>query len=46
MKWISSVKLNQHLNKLFDNKRISVNALRHSYLSNKYQNTIEKPVMN
>jgi integrase len=27
--------------KLFDNKRISVNALRHSYLSNKYQNTIE-----
>ena len=27
--------------KVFDNKRISVNALRHSYLSNKYQNTIE-----
>ena len=38
---LSSVKLNQRLNKLFDNKRISVNALRHSYLSNKYQNTIE-----
>ena len=38
---LSSVKLNQRLNKVFDNKRISVNALRHSYLSNKYQNTIE-----
>ena len=38
---LSSVKLNQRLNKLFDNKRISVNALRHSYLSNKYQNTID-----
>jgi len=38
---LSSVKLNQRLNKLFDNKRISVNALRHSYLSNKYQNTVE-----
>ena len=38
---LSSVKLNQRLNKLFDNKRISMNALRHSYLSNKYQNTIE-----
>jgi integrase len=38
---LSSVKLNQRLNKLFDNERISVNALRHSYLSNKYQNTIE-----
>jgi len=38
---LSSVKLNQRLNKLFDSKRISVNALRHSYLSNKYQNTID-----
>jgi hypothetical protein len=38
---LSSVKLNQRLNKLFDNKRISVNALRHYYLSNKYQDTIE-----
>ena len=26
---LSSVKLNQRLNKLFDNKRISVNASRH-----------------
>ena len=38
---LSSVKLNQRLNKLFDNKRISVNALRHSYLSNKYLSTID-----
>ena len=41
MKPLSSVKLNQRLNKLFDNKRISVNALRHSYLSSKYQSTID-----
>lgn len=35
---MSSVKLNQTLNKLFG-KRISVNALRHSYLTEKYAET-------
>lgn len=33
---MSSVKLNQTLNKLFGNRKISVNALRHSYLTAKY----------
>ena len=33
---LSAVTLNQRLNKIFDMK-ISVNALRHSYLSNKYK---------
>jgi len=33
---LSSVKLNQRLNKIFDKKKISVNALRHSYLTDKY----------
>jgi hypothetical protein len=37
---LSNVKLNQRLNKLFE-KKISVNQLRHSYLSDKYQSTIE-----
>ena len=37
---LSSVKLNQRLVKLFDNKRIGVNMLRHIYMSNKYQNLI------
>jgi hypothetical protein len=32
---LNQVKLNQRLNKIFDMK-ISVNALRHSYLTNKY----------
>jgi len=34
---LNQVKLNQRLNKIFDMK-ISVNALRHSYLTNKYGN--------
>jgi hypothetical protein len=37
MKPLSSVKLNQRLVKLFDNKKIGVNMLRHIYLSTKYQ---------
>ena len=32
---LSSVKLNQRINKIFD-KKVSVNALRHSYLTDKY----------
>lgn len=37
---LSSVKLNQRLNKLFD-KKVSVNMLRHSYLTDKYSDTIK-----
>jgi hypothetical protein len=33
--------LNQRLNAIFDGKKISVNALRHSYLTDKYGSTIE-----
>ena len=40
-KKLSPVKLNQRLNKMFGStKSCSVNGLRHSYLSNKYQDTI------
>ena len=39
---LSSVKLNQRLNKIFNEKKISVNALRHSYLTGKYLHTIEQ----
>ena len=37
---LSSVKLNQRLNKLFDGKKVGVNNLRHSYLTDKYADTI------
>ena len=36
-----SVKLNQRLEKLF-NKKVGVNGLRHSYLTEKYQDTEEE----
>lgn len=39
---LTAVKLNQRLNKLFDGKKISVNALRHSYLTTKFGDTIQK----
>jgi len=32
----TSVKLNQKLNKIFNGRRISINALRHSYLTSKF----------
>jgi integrase len=38
---LNSVKLNQRLNKIFDGKHSAVNTLRHSYLSEKFQDTIE-----
>jgi len=38
---LSAVKLNQRLNKLFG-KKIGVNALRHSYLTTKYADTISQ----
>ena len=34
---LSSVKLNQRMNKMFGGKNISVNALRHSFLTEKYK---------
>jgi len=38
---LNSVKLNQRLNKIFNGK-VSVNNLRHSYLTDKFGDTIEK----
>lgn len=37
MNQLTSVKLNQRLNKIFSDKKISVNALRHSFLTDKYE---------
>jgi hypothetical protein len=34
-KKMSSVKINQHLERIF-NKKVGINILRHSYISNKY----------
>ena len=39
---LSSVKLNQRINKIFDGKKVGVNNLRHSYLTEKYGSTIEQ----
>lgn len=39
---LSSVKLNQRLNKMFDGNHTSVNALRHTYLTDKFGHTIEQ----
>jgi len=38
---LSNVKLNQRLNKIFGNKKVGCNQLRHTYLSDKYQSTIK-----
>lgn len=38
---LSSIKLNQRLNKIFNNKKVGINSLRHSYLTNKYKATID-----
>jgi hypothetical protein len=42
MNHLTPVKLNQRLNKIFGDKKIAVNALRHSYLTGKYADTISK----
>lgn len=39
---LSSVKLNQRLNKIFGEKKVGVNQLRHTYLTDKYSHTIEQ----
>lgn len=36
---LSAVKLNQRINKIFDGRKVSVNALRHSFLTDKYTET-------
>jgi len=45
---LTSVKLNQRCNKLFAGKKISCNAFRHSYLTDKYANhsMLEKALAN
>lgn len=40
MNKLSSVKLNQRLNKIFGEKKVGVNQLRHTYLTDKYLHTI------
>jgi hypothetical protein len=42
MNKLSSVKLNQRFNRIFDGKKISVNNLRHSFLTDKFGDTIAK----
>jgi integrase len=37
---LSSVKLNQRLNKIFDGKKVGVNGLRHTFLTDKFGDTI------
>ena len=39
---LTSVKMNQRLNKLFGGKKISVNALLHSFLTSKYATTMKE----
>ena len=34
---LTAVKLNQRMNKIFDNKKISVNAMRHTYLTSQFK---------
>jgi hypothetical protein len=42
MNHLSSVKLNQRLNRLFDGKKVGVNQLRHTYLTDKYADTLKQ----
>lgn len=39
---LSSVKLNQRFNRIFDGKKVSVNAMRHSFLTDKYAEDMKK----
>jgi hypothetical protein len=38
---MNSVKLNQYMNRIFGGKKIAINAMRHSYLTDKYKETSE-----
>tara|TARA_B110000285_G_scaffold37369_1_gene40472 strand:- start:809 stop:1693 length:885 start_codon:yes stop_codon:yes gene_type:complete len=42
MNKLSAVKLNQRLNKIFNGKKVGVNQLRHTYLTDKFADTIKK----
>lgn len=39
---LNSVKLNQYMNRIFGGKKISVNNMRHTYLTDKYKQTSEE----
>lgn len=39
---LTSVKLNQRLNKIFGNRKISTNQMRHTYLTDKFADSIEQ----
>lgn len=39
MNKLSSVKLNQRFNRIFGGKKVSINAFRHTYLTDKYKKT-------
>lgn len=39
---LTNVKLNQRLNKIFDGRKVAVNALRHTYLTTKYSDMSDK----
>lgn len=39
---LTSVKLNQRINRIFDGRKIAINALRHSYLTTKYKKHSEQ----
>lgn len=39
---LTSVKLNQRMNKLFDGRKVSVNQFRHTYLTDKYGETLKQ----
>jgi hypothetical protein len=42
MNKLTNVKLNQRFNKIFGDKKVSVNNMRHTYLTDKYGDTIAK----
>jgi integrase len=39
---LSAVKLNQRINKIFDGRKVSVNQLRHTFLTDKFGDTIQQ----
>lgn len=42
MNKLSAVKLNQRLNKIFDGRKVGVNQLRHTYLTDKFADSIKR----
>ena len=42
MNRLTNVKLNQRINKLFNNKKVGVNSFRHAFLTDKYKNLSDK----